>query len=139
MAVPGPVTSDLSAGCHSVIRDWDGILVTSADDVIETLSGAAVSAGARGPGAISREAASGSGRAELARDSLDLEAATVLDALPVRGGMTTSDIAVRAGLDDKTVRARLAVLAVLGLAERTERGWHVRRPPCRPRGIATIR
>jgi DNA processing protein len=126
MAVPGPVTSDLSAGCHSIIRDWDGILVTSADDVIETLSGA--SATARGPGAREgRPAAAGCGRAELARDSLDLEAATVLDALPVRGGLATSDIAVRAGLDDKTVRARLAVLAVLGLAERTERGWHVRR------------
>ena len=33
MAVPGPVTSDLSAGCHSIIRDWQGTLVTSADEV----------------------------------------------------------------------------------------------------------
>jgi DNA processing protein len=133
MAVPGPVTSDLSAGCHSILRDWDGVLVTSADDVIEALSGvgdAPRGTRASAPGAVSREvtsAASGSSRAALARDSLDLEAATVLDALPVRGGMTTSDIAVRAGLDDKTVRARLAVLAVLGLAERAERGWRIRR------------
>ena len=38
MAVPGPVTSDLSAGCHQVIREWQGTLVTSAAEVIEHLS-----------------------------------------------------------------------------------------------------
>jgi DNA processing protein len=38
MAVPGPVTSDISAGCHRIIRDWQGMLVTSAADVIEHLS-----------------------------------------------------------------------------------------------------
>jgi DNA processing protein len=38
MAVPGPVTSDLSAGCHRVIRDWHATLVTSASDVIDCLS-----------------------------------------------------------------------------------------------------
>ena len=38
MAVPGPVTSDLSAGCHQIIRDWQATLVTSAADVIEHLS-----------------------------------------------------------------------------------------------------
>ena len=35
MAVPGPITSDLSAGCHQVIREWQGALVTSAAEVIE--------------------------------------------------------------------------------------------------------
>ena len=38
MAVPGPVTSDQSAGCHRVIRDWQGTLVTTAAEVIEHLS-----------------------------------------------------------------------------------------------------
>ena len=38
MAVPGPVTSDLSAGCHHIIREWQGTLVTSAAEVIERLS-----------------------------------------------------------------------------------------------------
>ena len=41
MAVPGPVTSDLSAGCHHIIRNWRGSLVTSAGDVIDTLTAAA--------------------------------------------------------------------------------------------------
>jgi DNA processing protein len=40
MAVPGPVTSDLSAGCHHIIRNWRGSLVTSAGDVIDTFTAA---------------------------------------------------------------------------------------------------
>jgi DNA processing protein len=139
MAVPGPVTSDMSAGCHSVIRDWQATLVTSADEIIEALD--LVSASARGtpgrPPSLSSGMlpfdvpAAGSPRdhptrEDRARDALDHEAAAVLDALPVRGGMPTSDIAARAGLEPKTVMARLAVLAVFGLAERTERGWRAR-------------
>jgi DNA processing protein len=38
MAVPGPVTSDQSAGCHRIIREWQGTLVTTAAEVIEDLS-----------------------------------------------------------------------------------------------------
>src|SRR5262249_58604407 len=38
MAVPGPITSDLSAGCHHIIREWQGTLVTSAAEVVEYLS-----------------------------------------------------------------------------------------------------
>lgn len=34
MAVPGPVTSAQSAGCHTIIRDLSAILVTSVDDII---------------------------------------------------------------------------------------------------------
>ena len=34
MAVPGPVTSAQSAGCHTLIRDQDATLVTSASDII---------------------------------------------------------------------------------------------------------
>ena len=36
MAVPGPVTSDLSAGCHEIIREWGAVCVTGARDVIES-------------------------------------------------------------------------------------------------------
>jgi DNA processing protein len=43
MAVPGPVTSDLSAGCHHILRDWRGSLVTSADDVIDAITAAGTS------------------------------------------------------------------------------------------------
>jgi DNA processing protein len=40
MAVPGPVTSGLSAGCHHIIRSWRGSLVTSGGDVIDALTAA---------------------------------------------------------------------------------------------------
>src|ERR1035437_4205923 len=35
IAVPGPVTSALSAGCHELIREWGAVLVTGARDVLE--------------------------------------------------------------------------------------------------------
>ncbi len=38
MAVPGPVTSETSAGCHKIIREWGAICVTSAQDVLELLT-----------------------------------------------------------------------------------------------------
>ncbi len=34
-AVPGPVTSATSAGCHRLIRDYDAICVTNADEMAE--------------------------------------------------------------------------------------------------------
>ncbi|HEU5386660.1 MAG TPA: DNA-processing protein DprA [Streptosporangiaceae bacterium] len=38
MAVPGPVTSAQSAGCHRIIREWCATCVTRAADIIEMLS-----------------------------------------------------------------------------------------------------
>lgn len=38
MAVPGPVTSALSAGCHRLLRDYQAVCVTGARDVMEQLS-----------------------------------------------------------------------------------------------------
>jgi DNA processing protein len=114
MAVPGPVTSDLSAGCHHIIREWQGVLVTSAAEVMEHLSPVGASADLK-TGAV------------LGRDQLDLETATVLDALPARGGMGLAGIAVKAGLDPVTVVRCLGALAAGGFAERCDDGWRVRR------------
>jgi DNA processing protein len=38
MAVPGPVTSAQSDGCHRIIREWDASCVTRAADIIDLLS-----------------------------------------------------------------------------------------------------
>lgn len=38
MAVPGPVTSEQSAGCHDLIRECEASCVTSAADVIELIA-----------------------------------------------------------------------------------------------------
>lgn len=128
MAVPGPVTSQQSAGCHRIIRDWQGTLVTNAADVLEMV-------GRLGSEELSETAAESAGsiagrRPEpvLPRDALDLESATVLDALPVRGGIGTAAVARQAGVDLGTVVRCLGALAAGGFAERCEGGWRVRRP-----------
>ena len=116
MAVPGPVTSDLSAGCHHILREWQGVLVTSAAEVTENLSpvGAAVPAQA----AVSL----------LPRDELGHDQATVLDAMPRRGGSGTVRVAQRAGLDPATVVRCLGELSAAGFIERCDDGWRLRRP-----------
>lgn len=121
MAVPGPITSEMSSGCHRIIRDWQGLLVTSAAEVIEHLSPL------DSVGAAAEEAGSRVAAPVLGRDALDHEAATVLDAMPQRGGMGTARIAQRAGLPPATVVRCLGELAAAGFTERCEGGWRVRR------------
>ena len=45
MAVPGPVTSDTSSGCHELIQRRQAVLVTCAGDVVNTLQTAPVADG----------------------------------------------------------------------------------------------
>ena len=150
MAVPGPVTSDQSAGCHRIIRDWQGTLVTTAAEVIEHLSpvgatleptcapaatdpadrvGSAEPASPAGPADPARPR---SGRRRRIRpaldlDAMDLETTQVLDAMPARGGMATTRIAQRAGLAPTTVVRCLAALAASGFVERCGEGWRLSR------------
>jgi DNA processing protein len=129
MAVPGPITSDLSAGCHHIIREWQGVLVTSATEAIEYLSPLGALQEAREP-AGAREGGVRTGSRTAAvfdRDELSPEAAAVLDALPARGGMGPARVAVGAGLDLGTVVRCLGVLAAGGFAERCDAGWRLRR------------
>jgi DNA processing protein len=132
MAVPGPVTSDLSAGCHQVIREWQGTLVTSAAEIIEHLSpvGEPVTGGppAAEPGTVVQLASRRQAPPALPRDLLDLESARVLDAMPRRGGMGTVRVAQRAGLAPATTATLLGQLATGGFVERCDDGWRLRRP-----------
>ena len=129
MAVPGPVTSDLSAGCHQVIREWQGTLVTSAAEVIEYLSPVGVpliAEAGTGTGAGAGPSGRRAAPAVLPRDLLDLESARVLDAMPRRGGMGTVRVAQRAGLAPATTAAILGQLATGGFIERCDEGWRLR-------------
>ncbi len=151
MAVPGPVTSDLSVGCHQIIREWQGVLVTTAPEIIEHLSPIGAPTSAEHPhvslaampaalGPDEPEAANGAGSAAVtqlgrrrkaapvvSRDELNLESATVLDAMPRRGGMGTARVAQRAGLAPATVVRCLGELAAAGFIERCDDGWQLRR------------
>jgi DNA processing protein len=114
MAVPGPVTSDLSAGCHEIIREWGAVCVTGARDVIENISpsGEGLAARRRGPAA--------------ARDSLDPVTRAVLEAVPSRAGSGPAAIAITAGVDLDTAIRCLGTLAAAGFVERCVRGWRIR-------------
>jgi DNA processing protein len=125
MAVPGPVTSDLSAGCHQVIRDWNGTLVTSAAEVIEQLSPVGDPPPA-GPGTVIQLAGRRQVPLVFPRDLLDPESAQVLDAMPRRGGMGTVRVAQRAGLAPAATATLLGKLATGGFVERCDDGWRLR-------------
>jgi DNA processing protein len=115
MAVPGPVTSDLSAGCHEIIREWGAVCVTRAQDVIEHVSPVGDGLGARRRGPA------------CPRDSLDPASRAVLEAIPARTGGGPAAIAVAAGVDLNTAIRCLGALAAAGFVERCARGWRIRK------------
>ncbi|HEY6312629.1 MAG TPA: DNA-processing protein DprA [Streptosporangiaceae bacterium] len=130
MAVPGPVTSAQSAGCHRIMREWAATCVTSAADVIEMVSPFGVPGilAPVGPGPAPAPACGLAPTAALpSRDALDPDSARVLDALPARGGAGPSTIAVEAGVDLDTVLRCLGLLAGCGFIERCDQGWRLRR------------
>jgi DNA processing protein len=117
MAVPGPVTSQTSEGCHEIIREWSALCVTRAQDVIEHVSPAGEGLGARRRGPA------------YPRDRLDAVSTAVLEAVPARTGAGPAAIAVAAGVDLNTAIASLGALAAAGFVERCARGWRVRNNP----------
>jgi DNA processing protein len=118
MAVPGPVTSDQSAGCHELIRECRAVCVTGIKDVIELI---APLGGADADGA-------GTPREPAVPDTvLDPVTADVLKAVPRRSGRGPATIAVLAGVDLDTALRCLGLLAASGYVERCERGWRTRR------------
>lgn len=115
MAVPGPVTSAMSAGCHTLLREWgEAVCVTDTAEVIDRvgLIGDDLAPDRRGP--------------VFDRDHLTPATRDVLDALPARGGMGTARIAVTAGVDLDTALACLGALASGGFVERCPKGWRLR-------------
>src|ERR1022692_2060218 len=116
MAVPGPVTSLASEGCHEIIREWGAVCVTGARDVLEHLAfpgDELLPARARGP--------------VLPRDELDPISRKVLEAVPARAGRGPARIAVSAGVDFDTAMRCLGGLAAGGFVERCDRGWRLRK------------
>lgn len=110
-AVPGPVTSSASAGCHALLRNG-AELVTRANDIVELV------------GRIG-ELASEEPRPTTALDGLGEAERQVYEALPGRGVVTVDEIAVAAGLAPQQVLGPLAMLEVAGFAERREGRWRI--------------
>ncbi|GAB3122645.1 DNA-processing protein DprA [Glaciibacter psychrotolerans] len=114
-AVPGPVTSPTSTGCHRLIREYDAVCVTNAAEMAEL-------AGAREQASFNLDAApvEATGASSDARTS---EQIRVLDALSMRSPRTVSDVARRAGLTTAAVISALGALDLEGGVSRREAGW----------------
>lgn len=115
-AVPGPVSSGTSAGCHRLIREYGAVLVTNAADACELVQLDTV-------GLL--DEATGPDRPPPLHRRL-------VDALPLRGARELSDAARRAGMSLDEARATVVELELLGAVERRaidrgeragEEGW----------------
>jgi DNA processing protein len=110
-AVPGPVTSSASAGCHALLRNG-AELVTRADEIVELV------------GRIG-ELASEEPRPATALDGLGEAERQVYEALPGRGFASVDEVAVAAGLAPEQVLGPLAILEVAGFAQRHDGRWRI--------------
>lgn len=110
-AVPGPVTSGASIGCHVLLQSG-AQLVTRADEVREFVGRA------------------GEFAEELPRPVDELDALSdgerrIYEALPGRGAKTADEIAVAAGVPPANVLGPLAMLEIAGLVQRQEGRWRL--------------
>lgn len=117
-AVPGPVTSMASTGCHRLLRDGAAVCVTDADEVAELAGALARDAAPAAPAAGTRRAPR-----DATYDGLDPVETRTWDALPLRSGAPTDAVARSAGLAVSEAVGALGRLEVRGLAERTPGGW----------------
>lgn len=113
MAVPGPVTSSQSAGCHDLIRTGKAALVTSTAEVLELLGAAGEHLAVHAKGPLH------------ARDGLDETVLRVLDAVPVRSPVGVASIARTAGVSALVVQQVLPSLLVNGLVEQVDGAWRL--------------
>ncbi|MBW4033176.1 MAG: DNA-protecting protein DprA [Acidobacteria bacterium] len=116
-AVPGPITSAASAGCHRLLRDFTAVCVTGPDDMAELLPFEQNSPGhaSSPPPASTRPVAP---RADPTGTRVRL-----LDALSERSGRPVGVIVRLSGLAPDRVRAELGRLELEGLVHERAAGW----------------
>jgi DNA processing protein len=120
-AVPGPVTSAASAGCHRLIRDFDAQCVTNADEMAE-LAPLEIGGGPGGGDSSGRDARGSESDGVRAQNPRH-EHTRVLDALAPRSALSVDDVASRAGLSIAEVQSVLGVLELDGAVQERETGW----------------
>jgi len=118
MALPGPVTSVMSATPHRLIRDGEAVLVTDSNDIRALLE----------PIGQVPELPF----ADLARPGDDLtgDENVIHEALPGRGAMTISEVVLASGVPVTRSIKALQSLESKGLAQADSQGrWRIRRQP----------
>lgn len=103
-AVPGPVTSMQSAGCHQLIRDREAEVVTDVDEVAELM------------GRLGLDLAPAKRGHTRPIDLLEPEDRALFEALPIRSHHDIETVSRAAGLTARQVRAGLGRLELRGLA-----------------------
>lgn len=120
MAVPGPVTSAMSVGCHQLLRPGAGeepaLLVTGAAEVLEAV------------GRLGDDLADPVDVPGQARDGLSDVARRVLEACPVRTGVAPERLAAVAGCAVLDVLRVLPALELAELVQWTGTGWRLAPP-----------
>lgn len=102
-AVPGPVSSAASAGCHRLLREYDAVCVTSAAEVRELWGGESVRAPQDQP--------------------MSPELTRLLDAMSARNAAGAPELARRSGLAVERVQALLGMLSLEGAVSQGGSGW----------------
>jgi DNA processing protein len=117
-AVPGPVTSAASAGCHVLLRG-DAVLVSRCDEIVEIV------------GRIG-ELAVDPAHPQTRLDHLTETERVVYEAIPGRGVASVEQIAVDAAMPAHQVLGPLAVLELAGLIFEVNGGWKLAQTPETP-------
>jgi DNA processing protein len=120
LAVPGPVTSAMSAGCHALIQrdEAPAHLVTSVADVL-SFCGLLSEAAALTVG----ESADAAQARAREYDALDRSARVVLDGFPAKASVTEAELAKLSGEPIPLVIAALPSLIRLGLVTASREGY----------------
>ncbi|HET8992823.1 MAG TPA: DNA-processing protein DprA [Rhodococcus sp. (in: high G+C Gram-positive bacteria)] len=111
VAVPGPVTSAASQGCHRMIREGEARLVGNARDIVEEC------------GPLLEVGDDRDAQFVRALDGLSGDLVLVYEALPAAGRCEPTALAEAAGLSVDRVRGALPILEMEGLVHRDDGGW----------------
>lgn len=111
LAVPGPVTSAMSVGCHELLRAGDALIAAEPADVTTLI------------GPLDAAADLPADQADDPLDELGENAKRILEALPRSGGRSAERVAAESGVSLNLVRALLCDLELSGFTTATEAGW----------------
>ena len=113
LAVPGPVTSVMSGGCHKLVRETEAMLASRVEDVLEVI------------GELGEFIGPSPERRSL--DDLSPSQARILDGIPARGAIGIDDLVLDSGLSASEVSGALSVLGILGFVHEQANGWRLAR------------
>lgn len=117
LAVPGPVSSPMSAGCHNLIREQGAILASCPEDVLEVLGPLSASVSRGGPDQQFWVVP------HKLTDDLSAREMRVLDAFPNRGEVSLNQLVCDAGLGPMDVSAALGILTAGGFVQPSGMSW----------------